>query len=320
MSEEKNPKKRIFENLQKEVMSQEYRVRKVVEDFRFTNDEISNFISNQLKVEDDIKTRADLTKLRGEAISRYFYESVSKEGEPKQRELDLRAHFEIEETNDLIFHLTILGDIKTNDEYRWVFCSDVTMDEVEYEKMDFPSLTLNRPEIVNIAHVRIGSFRILDNLTLSLSLSFKPYANKIFPFFQNGKEIEDDRKNNTRRFFEQIIHGVEHFYWNEKNQFSENKVSQLYYHIIIPILVTSSNYLYSRTLPPRSLNDIIETDCVLYFHNPTNPSLTAQWRIPILIVTQSYLEQILKNLILSFKKDCWKILSYNLFYFFIPNL
>lgn len=308
MSEEKNPKQKIFEKLQKEVMSQEYKVRRVVEDIRFTDDEISNFISNQLKVEDDIKTRADLTKLRGEAVSRYFYESVSKEGEPKQRELDLRAHFEIEETNDLIFHLTILGDIKTNDEYRWVFCLDVTMNEVEYEKMDFPLVTLNRLEIVNIAHVRIGSFRILDNLTPSLSLSFKTYANKIYPFFRSGKDVPDDRKDKPRSFFEQIIHGVEHFYWNRKNSFSENEITQLYYHLIIPILVTSSNFYYTGSLPPSSLDDLMETDCVLYFHNPTNPSIINQWRIPILIVTQSHLEQILKNLILAFKKDCWNIL------------
>jgi len=308
MSEEKNPKKRIFENLQKEVMSQEYRVRRIVEDIRFTDDEISNFISKQLRVEDDIKTRADLTKLRGEAVSRYFYESVSKEGEPKQRELDLRAHFAIENTNDLIFHLTLLGDIKTNDEYRWVFSSDVTTDEVEYEKMDFPLITLNRPEKLHLAHVGIGSYEILDDLTPSYSLGSKPYANKIFPFFQDGKEIPDDRKNIARRFFEQIIHGVDHFYLNRRDLFSENNVSQLYYHIIIPILVTSSNYYYARSLPPSSLDNLIETDCVLYFHNPTNPSLINQWRIPILIVTQSHLEQIVKNLILTLKKDCWDML------------
>ena len=66
------------------------------------------------------------------------------------------------------------------------------------------------------------------------------------------------------------------------------------YNIIIPILITSSNYFYCINPPPDSTEDLIETDWVVYFFNPSQPSVINQWRIPILIVTQSHLELLFK--------------------------
>ncbi len=303
MSSDKKIKEQVIKNLQKEAISQEFTVRRIIEKLKFDEEEINFFISNNFDIdfEENEKIssiKSNLRKLNCSFISRFFYESVSKEGEPKQRELDIIAYYDIADTENMLFMITLLGDIKKTDDYKWVFAIDVTSDEAEHDNFNFPMIDFNRQN--TFSHFFVNSISPLYRNKIM------PIATYLTPLHPNGNIIKDSKRNRPRNFCEQIINGFEHYYLSRMNHKPDSYHSRTVFHIIIPILITSSNYYSCKKLPPETIEELEDTNSILFLFNPSQPSILNKWRIPILIVSESHLEKTVKDLILMFKSIYWK--------------
>lgn len=80
-------------------------------------------------------------------------------------------------------------------------------------------IELNRPH--DLYNIGIESFFVLDKMPVFEKT--KPYASVLIPFYKRGEVIKNDRKNNPRNFCEQIINGVENYYWKIKNLILDKK-------------------------------------------------------------------------------------------------
>ncbi len=129
------------------------------------------------------------------------------------------------------------------------------------------------------------------------------------PFNKNGEIIERNKGNKARTFCEQVISGIQNYYWFRKNYKIETYQNRIVCHIIILILITSSNYYYCKELPPKSIESLEEKNVIIYLFNPSKPLILDQWRIPIIIVSEDYLEKFIKALLLTFKKNFWRNLQ-----------
>lgn len=299
MSQKDEYKAKIVRFLQKEAVSQENRVKEIIEKLRLNKKDIEEIFGNDPKAKSYYKKEyiSAFSECKCSFIKQYFYED-SHEGKRKQRELDIIAYFEIADNEDIFFMLTFLGDIKRTDDYKWVFTTDMTTDEVEAENFDFPHLKFN--EQVTLADLLLSDI-------ISLYQDFKiPIATELIPFHPNGELIENGKKNRLRGFFEQVNNGIENYYFERIDYEPDSYGNRKVHHIIIPILITSSNYLYCQKLPPNNPEDLDEENMMIYLFSPSKPSLLNKWRIPILVVSEEKLEASLKKIIYIFKLRYWR--------------
>ena len=296
-------KRKIIKVLQKESKTQEFLVKESLKNIQFNNDDYSDFekkILSQTNFNAEIVINLLNSKDFHLNVSNNFIYTDSSTN--KIRELDILCQALLLETERCLSYLTLVGDVKNTDNYRWVFQNyDRERLEDFMERgfgIEFP-LVLEHPDYHKILLYSSSNYdKIFSNI-----------SDNLIPFHPNGKKTSKKEAELIKRFFKQLENGVLSLLSEEKlKNFSQQEESQFYkrikekiVHFIVPILVISSDIYFYRKVPPQSDDDIIDLDAILYLHSISDFTKSKRTELPIYIINQRNLEATVKQIILKFK-------------------
>lgn len=276
---------------------QEHKILEKMRKCSFTEEEIENIIKTNIKedisLEQKNRTINYLLNTFSPSVSRFYYEGIDDRSgieSKKIREIDFRFNFNIFkklETSVINSQIFFAGDIKNNDEYLWVFSSikeNFGFFPIYFENADNEQLLKHFPIIWN----------------KKLPLPFTVVENMI-PLHKNGKRIakkEKKKEQRPRDFCNQVTSGIDGLILTIQRYANIGGINTK--NLIVPLLILSNKPILISKIPPRK-EDVKETEALIYLFQPNfTPTTTSRWLIPILVVHQDSLLDVIKKLTVIF--------------------
>ncbi len=311
-------KEKIISSFSRFSIIQEYKILEKMKKCSFTKEEIEKIITSSIKEEisSDKKNKAInyLLKEFNPNVNRFYYESTDKRSGieiKKIREIDFKFSFIILEKLESSANKTeffFAGDIKNNDEYLWVFSSIIEKFQL------FPIYFEDDPYKKNLRFPRMADPFFFEDYINKLILKPSPivWKNEIpLPFvvaenmitlYTDGKKIEGKngkkKEQLPRDFCNQVASGIEGLNLTIQRLIDNERVNNR--NIIVPMIILSNKPLLISKIPPEK-KDIQEIEALIYLFQPTFPLTTVKrWHIPILVVHQDSLLDVIKKLTVIF--------------------
>jgi len=284
-----NNSKYSNEKVKKHII-QEIQVQKTLSNLSFSEEDILTILSD-LKIDfeaydiDISKIKEILVHNFNPSMSRLYYDSNddrNREPVQKEREFDFKYRFfHIDKKNQYLLisqnpevtHFYLLGDVKDNSDYKWEFIRNNYFRPPPYPfyfEGNLPENKSHAPFIWNDDfplpfHVAEW-FQTRNRATNVIENDAKPSA--LDSTILKLKEVS-------------LIGGIKENY------------------AVLPMIVTSSKPTIIKNIPPEQ-EDFQEVDAVIYYFQPsTIQKAHNRYLVPILIIHQEELEQVIKKLLVA---------------------
>lgn len=283
---EGNIKELISDEINKSYLTQESIVRNYFEKFSFSKSEIDTILE-ELKLDHNVN-RVDkeivynlLMKPIVSDISDFLYESEY-EGKKKIRELDFDLTFYTGGQNNKQICITFIGDIKNNDNFKWVFSNK--RDQLHFFPFHWVGDTFEKNQ--RNPFIWTKKFPFPQSMFSDLT-----------PFSKSGSSIKKEKDNyKVRNFFHQVLSGTEAKIDVLKR--NSNLLGFTTINIVVPILIVTSFPIVVPSLPAEK-EDVKEEKGVLFLFKPNAAPIINLWRIPTIVVEQESALEVIKKLFVA---------------------